>query len=94
VSVFVEGLDLKFWVWLSFVAGLPEYHPIHACASFVPYCTVQDFLVGGPGVEPGLQDYALLAPVAWSVGLYHHPAFINVAVGKTHCKLGRWVPGV
>ena len=30
------------------------------------------FFVAGPGVEPGLGDYALLlSPVAWSVGLYH-----------------------
>lgn len=31
-------------------------------------------LVAGPGVEPGLRDYATgYSPITRSVGLYHHP---------------------
>gem|GEM_PF-5106493 len=28
-------------------------------------------LVAEPGIAPGLEDYAYVSPITWSVGLYH-----------------------
>ena len=55
---FCLALDTEIWFMD------PLYNLVQCCQ----YC------VAGPGIAPGLEDYALLSQVTLSVGLYHHPA--------------------